>query len=74
LQLRGPGDIEGTRQSGVLDLKLADLSHDQHILQEARNEVIRIFEEDPHLAAEKNGLLRQYFNRKDRGISLHNIS
>lgn len=74
LQLRGPGDIEGTRQSGVLDLKLADLMHDQHILQEARNEVIRIFDEDPNLALEKNQLLKKYFNKKARGIALHNIS
>jgi ATP-dependent DNA helicase RecG len=74
LQLRGPGDIEGTRQSGVLDLKLADLMQDQHILQEARNEVIRIFEEDPDLALEKNQLLKKYFSKKARGIALHNIS
>ncbi|MBC8052906.1 MAG: ATP-dependent DNA helicase RecG [Sphingobacteriaceae bacterium] len=74
LQLRGPGDMEGTRQSGVLDLKLADLTQDQNILQEARNEVIRIFEEDPDLALDKNLLLKRFFSRKDRGISLHNIS
>ncbi|HEY0053787.1 MAG TPA: ATP-dependent DNA helicase RecG [Pedobacter sp.] len=74
LQLRGPGDIEGTRQSGVLDLKLADLMQDQAILQEARNEVICIFEEDPNLTLEKNALLNQHFAKKDRGISLHNIS
>ena len=74
LQLRGPGDIEGTRQSGVLDLKLADLMQDQHILQEARNEVIRIFEEDPNLAMDKNELLKKYFGKKERGIALHNIS
>ncbi|MEJ6980940.1 ATP-dependent DNA helicase RecG [Pedobacter sp. P351] len=74
LQLRGPGDMEGTRQSGVLDLKLADLMQDQNILQEARNEVIRIFEEDANLAMEKNHLLKQYFNIKERAISLHNIS
>ena len=74
LQLRGPGDIEGTRQSGVLDLKLADLMQDQHILQEARNEVIRIFDEDPNLALEKNQLLKKYFNKKSRVIELHNIS
>ena len=74
LQLRGPGDIEGTRQSGILDLKLADLAQDQNILQEARNEVIRIFEEDPNLSLEKNLLLKQYFSKKERDISLHNIS
>lgn len=74
LQLRGPGDIEGTRQSGILDLKLANLTQDQNILQEARNEVIRIFEEDPNLSLDKNILLKQYFHKKERAISLHNIS
>src|SRR5690606_11374381 len=37
LELRGPGDISGTQQSGVLDMKIADLAKDQQILAEARN-------------------------------------
>lgn len=74
LQLRGPGDMEGTRQSGVLDLRLANLTLDQHILQEARNEVIRIFEADPELALPENSLLKKYFENKSGGIALHNIS
>ncbi|MDB5019729.1 MAG: ATP-dependent helicase RecG, partial [Pedobacter sp.] len=56
LQLRGPGDIQGTQQSGVLDLKLADLAKDQVILQEARNTVIEIFHEDPTLSLPQNSL------------------
>jgi ATP-dependent DNA helicase RecG len=43
MQLRGPGNIEGTQQSGVLDLKVADLTTDQEILQQARNCVDRDF-------------------------------
>ncbi|WP_207424441.1 ATP-dependent DNA helicase RecG [Desertivirga brevis] len=74
LQLRGPGDIEGTQQSGVLDLKIADLAQDQKILQAAREEVIQIFEEDPELANEKNRLLREHFLKKDRAITWNNIS
>ncbi|MBC7913995.1 MAG: ATP-dependent DNA helicase RecG, partial [Pyrinomonadaceae bacterium] len=74
LQLRGPGDLEGTRQSGVLDLKLADLLHDQEILQMARNEVISILEEDPELIQEKNAVLKTYFKNKESGISFKNIS
>jgi ATP-dependent DNA helicase RecG len=50
MQLRGPGNIEGTQQSGVLDLKVADLTTDQEILQQARNCVIEIFEKDPQLS------------------------
>ncbi len=63
LQLRGPGNIDGTQQSGVLDLKIADLNSDQPLLQLARQEVMEILEEDPELSTEKNMLLMKYFNR-----------
>ena len=74
LQLRGPGDIQGTQQSGVLDLKLADLAKDQVILQEARNTVIEIFHEDPTLSLPQNSLLKSYINRKSQGITFDKIS
>lgn len=74
LQLRGPGDIQGTQQSGVLDLKLADLAKDQIILQEARNTVIEIFQEDPTLSLPQNTLLQAFINRKNRGITFDKIS
>lgn len=74
LQLRGPGDMEGTRQSGVLDLKLADLTKDQQLLQEARQSVIDLFERDPELNQPENKILQDYFNQKERGISWNKIS
>ena len=74
LKLRGPGDIEGKQQSGVLDLKLADLAQDQQILIEARKTVIEILDNDPELMHESNQLLRQYFERKPDGISWDKIS
>ena len=74
LQLRGPGDIQGTQQSGVLDLKLADLAKDQVILQEARNTVIEIFHEDPTLSLPQNSLLKTYLNKKSQGITFDKIS
>ena len=74
LQLRGPGNIEGTQQSGVLDLKLADLSMDQKLLAEARQTVIKVLEDDPELKSESNLLLRQYFEQKSGGISWDKIS
>ena len=74
LQLRGPGDIEGTQQSGVLDLKLADLAHDQQLLQTARQSVIAIYEEDPDLLKTENALLRTYFEMRNPGISWDKIS
>jgi ATP-dependent DNA helicase RecG len=54
LKLRGPGDIEGTMQSGEMDLKLADLARDGQILQMARTTAQTILDEDLDLALEKN--------------------
>lgn len=74
LQLRGPGDITGTQQSGVLDLKLADLAKDQIILSEARNTVIELFETDPQLENPENALLKAHLTKLERGISFDKIS
>ena len=74
LELRGPGDLSGTQQSGVLDLKLANLAKDQQILQEARNTVIEIFQEDPMLSLPQNALLKRFIDKKSRGIALDKIS
>lgn len=49
LKLRGPGDIMGTQQSGVLELKLANLAADGKILQVARQYAIQLLEQDPIL-------------------------
>ncbi len=49
LRLRGPGDIQGTQQSGLLDFKLLELSKDRPIMDAARNIAIRIIENDPKL-------------------------
>jgi ATP-dependent DNA helicase RecG len=60
LELRGPGDIEGTRQSGALDLKLADLIQDRQILEVARNIALDILENDPDLSTPENGSLKEF--------------
>ena len=54
LKLRGPGDIEGTQQSGVMDLKLANLAQDGQILQLARQSAQTLLDEDENLTLEKN--------------------
>lgn len=60
LKLRGPGNIEGTQQSGVLNLKLANIAQDGAILRAARSIAQEILEEDPLLKDPKNApLLRQ---------------
>lgn len=74
LQLRGPGDITGTQQSGVLELKLADLATDQLILQEARSTVIDILDKDPKLEDPDHSLLKTYLARRSRGIAFDKIS
>ena len=74
LQLRGPGDITGTQQSGVLELKMANLANDQIILQEARNTVIEIFDKDAMLELPENLLLKNYLNKKSRAIAFDKIS
>ena len=74
LDLRGPGDLSGTMQSGVLDLKLADLVKDQQILHEARNTVIEVFQQDPTLSLPENALLKRFVDKKSRGIALDKIS
>ena len=63
LKLRGPGDIMGTRQSGLLDLKLADLSKDSKILQFARQTAQQILKDDPDLGQDANRLILKEYNR-----------
>ncbi len=57
LKLRWPGDIMGTQQSGVLNLKRADIVRDNDILKTARYYAMKILKEDPSLALEKNKVL-----------------
>jgi len=49
MKLRGPGDLEGTQQSGVLDLKIANITSDVKIMQTARHFAIELLAEDPLL-------------------------
>lgn len=74
LQLRGPGNIEGTQQSGVLDLKVANLVTDQELLVTVRRLVESIFEKDPQLSLPENQLLNQALNSKNSGLSWNKIS
>jgi ATP-dependent DNA helicase RecG len=60
LQLRGPGDMEGTQQSGILDLKIADIIHDEKLLKRARNMAIDIIKDDPELEKRENSVLARH--------------
>lgn len=76
LRLRGPGDIEGTQQSGIpFELKIADLAQDGKMLEVARNTAIDILDEDPILEQTKNQIYTEQIkkNKKNR-INWGNIS
>jgi ATP-dependent DNA helicase RecG len=60
LKLRGPGSIDGTQQSGVIGLKLADIVKDAAILNAARQSAIKILEEDELLEKPENQMLKKY--------------
>jgi ATP-dependent DNA helicase RecG len=62
LKLRGPGDMAGTMQSGVLDLNIADLAKDSQILHTARNMVIELLSEDPELVNPENSNIAYQFS------------
>ena len=58
LRLRGPGDLEGTQQSGVaFDLKIADIARDGQLLQYVREVALEIIEQDPQGTAVENEIL-----------------
>ena len=60
LSLRGPGDLLGTQQSGALNLKVADLSKDQHIVSIAREAATQLYEQDPSLTNPLHANLRAH--------------
>ena len=64
LKLRGPGDLFGIRQSGVMGFKIADILLDSNILQEASQEVDRILLSDPDFTMPEHSMLRDLVNRQ----------
>lgn len=66
MQLRGPGDLMGTQQSGVLNFKLANLSKDQKMLSTARFLAEEILKSDPNLSSTANQPIKKFFNEHHR--------
>jgi ATP-dependent DNA helicase RecG len=60
LELRGPGEVDGTRQSGALNFRLADIVQDKAILEEARNRAKQVVAEDSALKMDKNLCIKNY--------------
>lgn len=61
LKLRGPGDLMGTQQSGVLNLRIADIVKDNDILKAARHHALRLLKEDPGLEKRENLPIRHTY-------------
>lgn len=75
LQLRGPGDLMGTQQSGALDLLIADLGKDGDILKQAREVAISLLEKDPGLELPENKVIRlQIDSMKRTAVNWSRIS
>ncbi|WNW02548.1 DUF559 domain-containing protein [Tenacibaculum sp. HL-MS23] len=75
LKLRGPGNIMGTQQSGVLNLKIADVVKDGAILHKARQTASRVLEEDATISKPKNAsLLKVYSQIQKKNGLWSNIS
>src|SRR5690606_31356087 len=72
LKLRGPGDIMGTQQSGVLNLQIADLIKDQEILKLARHKAVELLKEDVNLEKPEHQPLKMVFERLARKNNLWN--
>lgn len=67
MQLRGPGDILGTQQSGVVDFKRLDLVNDSAIIKTTKNTVDKILEADPLLARPDNLIIKNYYLKYYKG-------
>ena len=72
LRLRGPGDIMGTQQSGVLNLKIADIIKDNDILQHARYYAKKILNDDPSLSNPENNVLLSTYKQLSKYKNIWN--
>lgn len=74
LELRGPGEIEGTKQSGVLNFKLASVVSDKAMLEAARNEVERLLDDDPEINSAENLQLKNFLQSQKGKTAWSKIS
>ena len=70
MDLRGPGNLLGTQQSGLLNFKIADIIKDKDILKLSRNDAKQIIENDPLLKNEENKGIKKEFNRINKSSIL----
>jgi ATP-dependent DNA helicase RecG len=69
MEMRGPGEMLGTRQHGLPDLRIADLGRDRKILRQARKDAFRLVKLDPELKQPQNGCIRRTLLTRYHGRS-----
>lgn len=74
MEIRGPGDIEGTKQSGILNFKIANILQDKNILEAARANVESLLDRDPTLELPENIQLKNYLSDKRGRVMWSKIS
>ncbi len=74
LQLRGPGEIDGTKQSGALNFKLASIVNDREVLELSKNIAASVLDVDPDLNSAGNLPLKNFLNQSPQGIIWSKIS
>ncbi len=74
LEIRGPGDIEGTRQSGLLNFKLANIVHDKVMLEAARNAAEAILDKDPDMNERENLIVKIFLQGQKAKTAWSKIS
>lgn len=74
LKIRGPGDVMGTRQSGMLEFRVADLINDGPVLEQARQGAIAILDEDPTLSLPKHELMLQRVRERRSDEAMISVS
>jgi ATP-dependent DNA helicase RecG len=68
LKLRGPGEFFGTQQSGVPELRIANLIDDSELVTHARKEAFSLIKNDPHLRQKENECIKKHFEEEFREI------
>ena len=74
LELRGPGEIDGTRQSGALNFRLASIVQDRSILEIAKNIALELLENDPDLVSAENLQLKKFLHYRKGPVQWSKIS
>jgi ATP-dependent DNA helicase RecG len=72
LKLRGPGDLLGTQQSGILNLKIADLVRDRELLQLARHHAVKILKDDAPMLKPEHATMRAAFMELTKKATIWN--